>query len=144
MTPEKRVENAIKKRLTAMGYYFNKTFSGAHENKGIPDLIGVGRGLFFAIEVKRLTGGAPTKVQMQHLRDIANNGGLAFVANDPQVCDFIAAHYRHPQPDTPERHGVIVPLQDDDVTIEFATQAWRSLPKTCHVLQILPNEKPAS
>jgi hypothetical protein len=48
---------------------------------GIPDVIGLIRGVFIAIECKRSAKEKPTKIQEFVLKNIAENGGIALVAN---------------------------------------------------------------
>ena len=48
---------------------------------GIPDVLGLIRGVFIAIECKRSSKEKPTKIQRFVLENIAENGGIAIVAN---------------------------------------------------------------
>ena len=48
---------------------------------GTPDVIGLIRGVFIAIECKRSKREKPTKIQQFVLQSIADNGGIAIVAN---------------------------------------------------------------
>ena len=83
VTPEKHVENSIKRQLANYDAYTVKNFGGAHTKKGIPDIFSLWHGHFLAIEVKRLDNGAPTPVQLRHLKHIAEQGGIAVVTSDP-------------------------------------------------------------
>lgn len=83
--PEKRIEDKIKQELTKVGAYYVKNFASPQTSKGIPDITGVYQEKFFAIEVKRLKGGKPTPVQLKHLIQIATQGGIACISNDPLV-----------------------------------------------------------
>lgn len=135
MTPEKNVENKIKKALEEQHYYFNKNFGGAHSKKGIPDIIGVGNQHFFAIEVKRVEGGNPTPVQIRHLKEIAQNGGLAYLACGNEVIQAIQ------YPNQPMESILYrVDLSDvdfKDISVSDAHKIWTSRPKDVNVVQII-------
>ena len=135
MTPEKNVENKIKKALEEQHYYFNKNFGGAHSKKGIPDIIGVGNQHFFAIEVKRVEGGNPTPVQIRHLKEIAQNGGLAYLACGNEVIQAIQ------YPNQPMKSILYrVDLSDvdfKDISVSDAHKIWTSRPKDVNVVQII-------
>lgn len=47
--------------------------------KGISDILGIFKGIFFAIEVKKLKN-KPTKHQANFLQNVKDNGGIAIVA----------------------------------------------------------------
>ena len=64
MTPEKAVENKIRKNVKTVGGWIVKFFASPNTNKGVPDLLSVINGHFCAFEVKRPTGGTPTPVQL--------------------------------------------------------------------------------
>lgn len=137
MTPEKNVENKIKKSLEDEGFYFNKNFGGSHSKKGIPDITGVGNGKFFAVEVKRITGGNPTPVQIRHLRHIAENGGLAYLACGPEVTQAI----QYPnQPMSTIHQYDMTDIDYDDITVELAHNIWTNRPKDVNVVQITTKE----
>lgn len=89
MTPEKNIENKIRKEIQKYHGWETKIFAAPQTNKGIPDIIGVLNNQFIAIEVKRPTGGKPTPVQLKTLQKIANAGGLAMVSNDPSIIEHI-------------------------------------------------------
>lgn len=130
MTPEKAVENKIKKALEKENYYFNKNFGGGYSKKGIPDIIGVGNSQFFAIEVKRVEGGNPTPIQIKHLKQIAQNGGLAYLACGPEVVDDIKTN-----------HGKlesfnITKTPDDDITVSFAHKLWNNRQKGINAIKL--------
>lgn len=130
MTPEKAVENKIKKALEKENYYFNKNFGGGYSKKGIPDIIGVGNNQFFAIEVKRVEGGNPTPIQIKHLKQIAQNGGLAYLACGSEVVDDIKTN-----------HGKlesfnITKTPDDDITVSFAHKLWTNRQKGINVIKL--------
>lgn len=90
--PEKTVENKIKRKLKAEGWYYVKHWGGGLYTKpGEPDITGcTNTGLFFAIEVKR-TGkqGKPSGAQLKQLAHIGHCGGFACIACDPAVVALI-------------------------------------------------------
>lgn len=131
MTPEKAVENKIKKALEKRQYYFNKNFGGGHSKKGIPDIIGVGNNKFFAIEIKRIKGGNPTPIQIKHLKQIAENGGLAYVACGDEVVNDIAGIH-----DKIEIVN-ISEIPESDITIEFAHNLWTHRTKGINVIKLI-------
>lgn len=135
MTPEKNVENKIKKALEEQHYYFNKNFGGAHSKKGIPDIIGVGNQHFFAIEVKRVEGGNPTPVQIRHLKEIAQNGGLAYLACGDEVIQAI--QYPNQPIDSILYRVDLSDVDFKDISVSDAHKIWTSRPKGVNVVQII-------
>lgn len=91
MTPEKKVEEHIKKQLDKQSAYWVKTWGGTYSKKGVPDMLCCIQGHFIALELKRPTGGKPTPVQIKNLYQIAQNDGIALITNDPNV-DQVLAH----------------------------------------------------
>lgn len=89
MTPEKNIENKIRKEIQKYHGWETKIFAAPQTNKGIPDIIGVLNNQFIAVEVKHPTGGKPTPIQLKTLQKIANAGGLAMVSNDPNIIEYI-------------------------------------------------------
>lgn len=90
-TPEGRVKNAIKKYLQSVpGCWFFMPIGGPYTVHGIPDIVGMVRGRFFAIECK-----APGKVknttknQDAVIRAIRLCGGCAFVADDVETVKLV-------------------------------------------------------
>jgi len=66
------------------GFYF-KTHGGLFQVVGLPDIIGVHRGRFIAIEVK-VPGEEPSKVQLRKLQRLGWAGAIAFWAtSDTEV-----------------------------------------------------------
>lgn len=137
MTPEKAVENKIKASLEKEGYYFNKNFGGAHSKKGIPDIIGVGNGRFFAVEVKKVEGGNPTPVQIRHLQQIAKNGGLAYIACGTEVTQAI----QYPnQPMSTISQYDMSDIAPEDISVSLAHSIWTNRPENVNVIQITMRE----
>lgn len=77
-TPEGKVKAKVKQLLTAYGAWFFMPVSGGFGRAGVPDFIGVHRGLFFAVETKAL-GGKTTRLQDIEMRKIREAGGVCFV-----------------------------------------------------------------
>lgn len=89
---EKAYENKIKDYLHSLGIYqagtpkqdketeqigwFIKFWGGGMSQVGIPDILGLVNGKFFAIEVKG-EGGRPSTLQLINLEEIEKSGGLA-------------------------------------------------------------------
>ena len=86
MTPEGTVKAEIKTYLKTLAprLWFFSPFMSGYGASGIPDIIGVYKGRFFAIEVKA-PGGRPTVWQMRMLAGIARAGGLAIVADNVEM-----------------------------------------------------------
>ena len=78
--PEARIVAAIMKALGSLPRcWCFKVHGGMYQSAGVPDIVGVYDGRFFAIEVKTATGKA-TKLQELTLRRISDAGGLTGVA----------------------------------------------------------------
>jgi len=89
MTPEKKVKNAVVKRLKEMTgvYYFYPVTSG-YGRSGVPDIVGCYEGKFFGIECKAGKN-KPTALQHKELDAIHNSGGIALVVNEDNMGTFI-------------------------------------------------------
>jgi hypothetical protein len=84
-TPEAKVKKSIKEFLDSLGFdcwYFMTHMSG-FGRKGIPDIIGCYRGLYFGIEVKSEVG-VCSPWQTNELRKIRQAGGIGIVAKSVQ------------------------------------------------------------
>ena len=76
-------ERAITKRIATYlkgleGCWHFKVRGSAWQQAGVPDIVGVYRGRFFALEVKQ-PGNKPTVLQAAMLRQITAAGGIAAV-----------------------------------------------------------------
>jgi hypothetical protein len=82
-TPEGNVKLKIKAYLASFGeaLWFFMPYMGGYGVRGIPDIIGVYNGHFFAIEVKA-PGGKPKPWQEMIMGRIQKAGGIAIVADD--------------------------------------------------------------
>jgi hypothetical protein len=74
---ESSVTKAVREYLTSLDCWFWKVSD--RYTSGIPDIVGVYRGRFFGLELKR-PGGARRKLQDHNLRKIRDAGGVAGIA----------------------------------------------------------------
>lgn len=75
-TPESYEKEAIKKFLDTLGadcWHYAPFMKGFGKN-GVPDRVGVYKGRFFSIEVKR-EGPKPTPIQTRRMAEISKAGG---------------------------------------------------------------------
>ena len=75
---EKTFENKIKAFLNSIGAYYIKTHGARFSKVGTPDILACINGYFVAVEVKA-ENGKPSELQLYHLEQIENAGGLAFL-----------------------------------------------------------------
>ena len=80
MTPEKKVENQIKRYLDKLGAYHVKIHGSAYMPAGTADLLACVKGRFVAIEVKKPKGGVVSPLQNLKIKQVINAGGISFVA----------------------------------------------------------------
>ena len=64
--------------MKSVGAYFIKTHGDRFTKVGTPDIIACVNGHFVAVEVKA-ENGKPSELQLYHLEQIENAGGLAFL-----------------------------------------------------------------
>ena len=77
---EKEVTKSIRQFLDALGIWHFKHWSGQYTSiRGISDILGIYKGKFLAIEVKR-PGGKLSYDQSLFLDVVERNGGIAFKA----------------------------------------------------------------
>lgn len=92
-TPENKVKGQIKKWLLSLpGCWFYSATAGPWSVGGIPDLIGVINGRFFAIEVKgpgRVNSATP--LQKMRIAQIKGAGGVAFIADSLETVQTMFA-----------------------------------------------------
>lgn len=75
---EASLVRSILKKLRAQGGFWIKLHGGADQQRGLPDIIGCYKGLYFAFEVKR-PGGEATPLQAFTLQRIKLAGGTSAV-----------------------------------------------------------------
>ena len=80
MTPEKKVQNLIKRYLDKLGAYHVKIHGSAYMPAGTADLLACVKGRFVAIEVKKPKGGVVSPLQNLKIKQVINAGGISFVA----------------------------------------------------------------
>lgn len=92
MAEEKNIETALRQSLSKLDQCIvYKNFSNMNTGAGRPDLSGVYRGRYFAIEVKRTQGGHFKENQKRQLLAIADAGGIAILTSMTKL-DFIFKH----------------------------------------------------
>jgi Holliday junction resolvase len=75
---ERSVQTKIIKKLEARGAYVVKIIQA--NKAGVSDILACYEGKFFAIEVKRPSGGVVSKLQKYHLEKVRKAGGIGLVA----------------------------------------------------------------
>lgn len=75
-TPEGYEKDQVDSYLDTIECWYCKPATFGYGKSGTPDRIGVYKGHFFAVEVKR-PGKEPTPLQWRRIREIQNNGGFA-------------------------------------------------------------------
>lgn len=86
-TPESHVKDAVKMTLKRLNCYFFMPPMNGYGASGVPDIIALLDGKFIAVECKA-NGNKPTKLQLRHLKAIADAGGYAFVVDETSVGTF--------------------------------------------------------
>ena len=76
MVHEKDLQDACIKYLTERRIYHVNTHGNAWERRGRPDLYICYQGRFIGCELKRGAEETPTPLQLKHLREIKENGGI--------------------------------------------------------------------
>lgn len=129
MTPEKKIEETIKHHLNQLAAYWVKTWGGTYSKKGVPDILCCIQHHFVALELKRPTGGKPTPVQIKNLYQIAKNGGIALITNDPNV-DQTIQQLIHQQPIRNNLYQIALTESDlPQIRPENAAKLWQQYQK---------------
>lgn len=90
--PEARLGRQIRKALEERGAFMFKIHGGPTMMAGLPDLIGVWKGRFIAIEVK-MPGNHPSKIQERVIDKIRAAGGRVVVAHSvPEALTVLRRH----------------------------------------------------
>ena len=89
-TPESKVKTKIKKILKEHGVYYAMPIGSAYGNSGVPDFLCCVGGKFLGIEAKA-NGGQPTALQMKHLREIREAGGMSVVVHEDNLDWLVGA-----------------------------------------------------
>lgn len=77
---ERTITNRVIKALSARGAFVIKVHGGDSQRRGLPDLIGCYRGVFFGIEMKR-PGNHATPLQVHVLEQMRDAGAGVAVAS---------------------------------------------------------------
>lgn len=94
MRSEESYEKAeIDKYLKLLHCWYFAPMMNGFGGAGVPDRVGLYKGKFFAIEVKR-PGKEPTPLQWRRMREIEENGGKAFWGTAEKVCTEMEAWAR--------------------------------------------------
>jgi Holliday junction resolvase len=76
-----------------------KTHGGAYQRSGIPDLLYLEEGIFYAFEVKRSEKEKPTPLQIHELELIREAGGVAHVVRSvDEVRDILDGRWDSNKP----------------------------------------------
>jgi len=84
MTPERKVKDKVKKILKKLDCYYTMPVASGYGNSGVPDFLICCKGRFVAIECKAGSN-KPTELQLLHLKNIADCGGVSMVVNEENV-----------------------------------------------------------
>jgi Holliday junction resolvase len=83
-TPEAAVKKRVVAQLKELGAYYFYPVTSGYGSSGVPDIVGCYNGVFFGIECKAGKN-QPTELQKKHLKEIAENGGVALVVNEKNL-----------------------------------------------------------
>lgn len=83
-TPEALVKKKIRAILDAHGVYYAMPIGTGYGNSGVPDFLCCVKGRFLGIEAKAGKG-KTTALQDDHLRRIAEAGGIQMVVNETML-----------------------------------------------------------
>ena len=114
-TPESKVKKKVHAMLKERGAYAVNYIGGAYANNGTPDILVCYCGRFIGVECKAGRG-KPTALQIKHLRDIDDAGGVALVINEKNIeylteCLDVIQENRSP---TSNYHLFASPLEGTD------------------------------
>lgn len=107
--PETILQQEIRAALESLvGGKWWKVHGGPFQEAGVPDLCGCAFGFYFAIEVKTPEDrrGA-TELQLEHIQDIRDNGGCAFVTSSPPAAVRKVINYLKHAPTSSQHRGFI-------------------------------------
>jgi hypothetical protein len=83
-TPEVKVKKKIKQNLLDAGAYYAMPIGMGMGNAGVPDFLICFQGRFIAVEAKAGKG-KPTLLQLKHLKQIHEAGGLSLIINELNI-----------------------------------------------------------
>ena len=86
---EAEITKEIRYYLNTMNIWHYKNWSGPMSPRGIPDIIGIYRGKFLAVEIKKPRGKL-TELQQIFLDRVKNEGGLSVCVHScEELADFL-------------------------------------------------------
>lgn len=74
--PEKRIQDQCLAWLKDHDIYNLNTHGNSFERRGRPDILICHRGRFIGLELKKGAESRPTPLQLRHLEEIRENGGI--------------------------------------------------------------------
>ena len=83
-TPEGKVKVAVVKLLHKYNAYYFFPATHGYGRSGVPDIVCCVKGKFIGIECKA-NGNKPTALQLKHLKDIQDCGGLALIVDETNI-----------------------------------------------------------
>jgi len=83
-TPEKKVKRKVLLVLATIGAYYTMPVTSGYGNSGVPDILCCYNGWFIGIEVKA-NGNKPTRLQLSHMAEIKDKGGIALLIDETNV-----------------------------------------------------------
>ena len=86
---EKAVVKKILAACNSRGGYFFKIHGSPFQKKGISDILGVYRGRFIGLEVKKDEKGEATELQKDFLRKVRRAGGVARLIHSVEEAEAI-------------------------------------------------------
>jgi Holliday junction resolvase len=89
MTPEAKVKKAITAYLTSIGAWWDMPVRTGYGKRGVPDIVGCHKGMFFALEVKATADGEATPWQKREIAAIEKAGGSADVVSSVEAVQHI-------------------------------------------------------
>lgn len=124
MAMEKTIENKIRKQWEEAGGVVYKNHGGAYTKKGVPDLTGVLKGIYVALEVKA-PNGDPKPVQLRHLQEIANADGVAAIIFDEKGFDYVKQAVDSARTiSVAQPNAYSLPNEKEDYTLPFTSYFW--------------------
>lgn len=92
MAAEKSLQDECIEYLTAHKIYHINTHGNPWERRGRPDLYICYKGKFIGCELKRGVEETPTPLQLKHLREIRNSGGIGiWLTNLQELCGLLSS-----------------------------------------------------
>lgn len=92
MRRERDLQNDCIDYLTKRDIYHVNTHGNAFERRGRPDIYICYRGRFIGCELKRGAEEIPTPLQLRHLQEIMDNGGVGiWISTITQLKDLLSS-----------------------------------------------------